>query len=469
MPIAPRRWRRRRRASSRASAAHASRRRRWLRRSRRRPAIRAARAMTPVLLMRHGPTDWNERAACRAAPIPGCRPRPRARSRLALPAALAQARLLSSPLRRARETAALLTGRPPTIEPRLIEMDWGAWEGRALAELRAQAPGAWRRNEAPRPGFPAARRREPARGRRPPASAARRAGGRAGAGRRGLHKGVIRAALALATGWDMRASRRSAWRAPCAGAAGQPDGRLELGRRRRSRADLSDAGPVLGPAAARQRPPEARRDPCPGDGRAGLRGHSRAAACRRPGCAGGVEVVQLPAVRASDSSFASWSTRTAGRSTTRSGRSAATAAALLASCAPRVLITEMFPFGRRAFRLELLPLLEAAARDAAAALAAVLGARHPGAKAGARELRLDARSGARPLRSHPGAHRSAADPVRPDLSVRRGARDRLVDTGYVDRAAWPQAARGRQGEVLVSAGGGRVGASCWRRRSRRAR
>src|SRR5918996_408966 len=62
-----------------------------------------------------------------------------------LPEAWGNARWLSSPLRRATETAALLTNGPVATEARLIEMDWGAFEGRTLAELRAEAPEAWRR------------------------------------------------------------------------------------------------------------------------------------------------------------------------------------------------------------------------------------------------------------------------------------------------------------------------------------
>ena len=43
---------------------------------------------------------------------------------------------VSSPLTRARETAARL-GVTPQTDPRLIEMSWGEWEGYTLAELRA--------------------------------------------------------------------------------------------------------------------------------------------------------------------------------------------------------------------------------------------------------------------------------------------------------------------------------------------
>ena len=107
-------------------------------------------AMTPLLLIRHGATAWNESGRIQGRADIGALGRgPRRRSRRwRLPAALAQARWLTSPLRRARETAALLTDRPVALEPRLIEMDWGAWEGRALAELRAAGACAMAANEA---------------------------------------------------------------------------------------------------------------------------------------------------------------------------------------------------------------------------------------------------------------------------------------------------------------------------------
>ena len=76
----------------------------------------------------------------------------------------------------------------------------------------------------------------------------------------------------------------------------------------------------------------------------------------------GVAVVQLPAIRTSDQSFsqlvdgdgrpdddALWQERQARLQ------------GLLAERRPQVVMTEMFPFGRRAFRREFAPLLEAAA------------------------------------------------------------------------------------------------------------
>jgi probable phosphoglycerate mutase len=119
-----------------------------------------------------------------------------------LPAAWARARWLSSPLRRATETAALLTDGPVAIEPRLIEMDWGACEGRTLAELRAEAPDAMATNEARGLDF------RPEGGASPREVRARLDSLLAdlAAGPDAIlmtHKGVIRAAVSLATGWDM--------------------------------------------------------------------------------------------------------------------------------------------------------------------------------------------------------------------------------------------------------------------------
>lgn len=54
-----------------------------------------------------------------------------------MPGDFAAAALISSPLRRAEETARIVGRRNPAIEPALIEMDWGAWEGRRGVDLLA--------------------------------------------------------------------------------------------------------------------------------------------------------------------------------------------------------------------------------------------------------------------------------------------------------------------------------------------
>ena len=55
-------------------------------------------------------------------------------------------RVLSSPLFRAQETAAILAGREPSVEtdPRLKEMDYGAWEGLTYTQIE-ERDGASRR------------------------------------------------------------------------------------------------------------------------------------------------------------------------------------------------------------------------------------------------------------------------------------------------------------------------------------
>lgn len=109
---------------------------------------------------------------------------------------------ISSPLARAVETATLLGGRAPRTEPALIEMDWGAWEGRGLDELRACYGDAFIANErrgldfrppggeSPRDVVARLRRWLAALDARTPIVAV-------------THNGVLRALLAIASGWDM--------------------------------------------------------------------------------------------------------------------------------------------------------------------------------------------------------------------------------------------------------------------------
>lgn len=109
-----------------------------------------------------------------------------------------------SPLRRARETAELLGRRIVRVAPELIEMDWGSFEGRRLADLRAELGPDLEVHEARGLDF------------RPPGGESPREvvdrvrpwlESRAGDGEDALavtHKGVRRALLALASGWDMR-------------------------------------------------------------------------------------------------------------------------------------------------------------------------------------------------------------------------------------------------------------------------
>jgi probable phosphoglycerate mutase len=187
--------------------------------------------VTPVLLIRHGPTEWNDNGRIQGRADLELSSRGRAEvARWRLPAAWAQARVLSSPLRRARATAALLTGGTPIIDDRLIEMDWGDWQGRRLAELRARAPALMAANEARGLDF------RPPGGESPREVCARLQAllAELAADPQPVvavcHKGVIRAALVLATGWDMRSKPplRLARDRGCAVLC-HGEGRVELG------------------------------------------------------------------------------------------------------------------------------------------------------------------------------------------------------------------------------------------------
>ncbi|WP_042703097.1 histidine phosphatase family protein [Azospirillum sp. B506] len=96
--------------------------------------------------LRHGITGWNREGRIQGrTDIPLD---PEGRDRLAgltLPPGWRDATLYASPLSRAVETATLLgLGRPVHIDPRLIEMDWGAWEGRRGHDLRADPASGYR-------------------------------------------------------------------------------------------------------------------------------------------------------------------------------------------------------------------------------------------------------------------------------------------------------------------------------------
>ena len=158
--------------------------------------------MTLFALIRHMPTAWNAAGRLQGGedvPVDSA-----TAPKWQLPPELAHFRWLTSPLRRARDTARLLGIPEPVIEPRLSEMRWGVWEGETLAELRgrlgAEMPAAEAAGLDLRPPGGESPREVQARVR--PLLAEIAQSGRPTAAV--THKGVIRAVLALATGWDMR-------------------------------------------------------------------------------------------------------------------------------------------------------------------------------------------------------------------------------------------------------------------------
>tara|TARA_R110002020_G_scaffold212652_1_gene419300 strand:+ start:178 stop:759 length:582 start_codon:yes stop_codon:yes gene_type:complete len=101
--------------------------------------------MIRLALLRHGHTAWNRAGRLQGrSDIPLDDDARRALSTLRLPPPWDRAALWSSPLRRAVETAHLVTGRAPRTDPALTEMDWGAWEGQHGADLRADPASGYR-------------------------------------------------------------------------------------------------------------------------------------------------------------------------------------------------------------------------------------------------------------------------------------------------------------------------------------
>ena len=159
--------------------------------------------MIALGVLRHGTTAWNEEGRLQGrADAPLSATGEAALQGRRLPAAFARAHIYCSPLGRARRTASLLGIADPIIEPRLIEMDWGAYEGRTLDELR-RAGALSAANEGRGLDFC------PPGGESPRAMQARLRAWLMEVAARGepavaiTHKGVIRVLLTLAYGWDM--------------------------------------------------------------------------------------------------------------------------------------------------------------------------------------------------------------------------------------------------------------------------
>jgi predicted glycosyltransferase len=175
---------------------------------------------------------------------------------------------------------------------------------------------------------------------------------------------------------------------------------------------------------------------------------------------GGADLIQLPPATAADSGFSAildaegrpidetWKTMRRDR-----------LLAHFAAARPDILLVEMYPFGRRQFRFELLPLLEAAAQRRDRPLIAC----------SVRDILVD--------KGRPDRVAEAVEIVRQriDLVLVHGdprlvtfdrtfagapaIADRLRYTGYVvERPVAAAPADRMRGEILVSAGGGAVGA-----------
>jgi broad specificity phosphatase PhoE len=169
-----------------------------------------------IAFVRHGSTGWNAEHRLQGhADIPLSDIGQTEVSNWRLPDCLRNVPWRVSPLRRAVQTAERLGIADPARDPRLIEMNWGDWEGERVSDLRARLGPEMQANE--ERGLDLT----PPNGESPRQVQDRLrplllelASGPLLTGAIS-HKGVIRALLALATGWDMRGKPevRLDWRA----------------------------------------------------------------------------------------------------------------------------------------------------------------------------------------------------------------------------------------------------------------
>ncbi|MBP2231533.1 putative phosphoglycerate mutase [Azospirillum agricola] len=158
-----------------------------------------------LAFLRHGVTAWNREGLIQGHTDIPLDAEGRAHlGRLALPPGWGEATLHASPLDRARETAELLgRDRPVRTDPRLMEMNWGDWEGCRGVDLRADPASGYRDLEHWGWDF------RPPGGESPAELRQRLQGWLADVARSTgpdhlavVHVGVIRVVLALGWGWD---------------------------------------------------------------------------------------------------------------------------------------------------------------------------------------------------------------------------------------------------------------------------
>ncbi|MGQ0584840.1 MAG: histidine phosphatase family protein [Reyranella sp.] len=159
----------------------------------------------PFAILRHAPTEWNALGRLQGLTDTCLSPEGEAAARSwRLPAPANGWKRISSPLLRARRTAELVQpSATVTVDSALCEMSFGAWEGRTLAELRAEGGATFAATEAAGLDF------QPPGGESPRIAMARIGRWTADLAHGGepavavSHKAAIRALLALATGWNM--------------------------------------------------------------------------------------------------------------------------------------------------------------------------------------------------------------------------------------------------------------------------
>lgn len=102
-----------------------------------------------LFIVRHGRTEANAHGLLLGRADPGLDELGRRQAAALARALPGEARVISSPLRRCRETATLLSGRDPEPDDRLLELDYGQWDLTPQRDIPAEQWAAWRAD----PGF----------------------------------------------------------------------------------------------------------------------------------------------------------------------------------------------------------------------------------------------------------------------------------------------------------------------------
>jgi len=159
--------------------------------------------MIVLTLVRHAPTVWNADGRMQGRSDVPLSPEGQSLARSwRLPDGLEQAMWMTSPLQRARQTAEIL-GVSALVDDRLIEMDWGDWEGETLSSLRETQGTSMVVNEARGLNFAPPNGESPRMVQQRVQPWLQDVGSSTYPIAAITHKGVIRAVTALATGWDM--------------------------------------------------------------------------------------------------------------------------------------------------------------------------------------------------------------------------------------------------------------------------
>ena len=161
---------------------------------------------TLLAIIRHGLTPWNmERKIQGQSDISLSEHGKRLIAGCSLPECLEKALWFTSPLKRAVETAQLLSVKNVSIDRRLIEMDWGEWEGKKLNDLRLTLGSDMKINEDRGLDFMPPGGESPRHVQHRIKSLLFELSQENSYKIVGAisHKGVIRSLLSLATGWDM--------------------------------------------------------------------------------------------------------------------------------------------------------------------------------------------------------------------------------------------------------------------------